>query len=426
MSNSRRSEEGQARMRQSCGHNFSSLVAGCVAAALASSACVRAGTSTPRAAECGARGVLRAGGCLRLRGGRLDPADEEMTTENVRRHLNDSAYEYEPGAGGPGFRRKLPDELTCSALDVIRLRFVPRDALSNTAAHQGFPAFPPLYTHQLFGEDECIYGYFSPEVDIAYAEDSLLPAITFTHIPRGNSNGPGAVPKGATDVLGAIQAQAPADYFSPDQLQPAKKRFEPRGSLIGDYSGFALGRSRDEHAAVETQRGGDVRYQVFEVSAGPDIGSTKILLQRAQSLAKWMIESASYIDFQDPNWSCVFVYEKTVSWAGAVRGSPGGTGLDKRDFHEAPGSYRLVAFSTLYRSPLAEGMDLERLRQVTPRADELWDSRQLVVRLNVSQFVVLPHFQVSAACMCLLAAPGRSTCSCCASTVAAPWRPRPR
>ena len=31
------------------------------------------------------------------------------------------------------------DELTCSALDAIRLRFVPRDALSNTAVHEVMP-----------------------------------------------------------------------------------------------------------------------------------------------------------------------------------------------------------------------------------------------------------------------------------------------
>jgi len=106
----------------------------------------------------------------------------------------------------------LADELTCGALDVIRLRFVPRNALSNTAAHQvsppacqmfyhsrsclpypppkiphplqSFKFHPPLYAHQIFGDDECIYGYFSPEIDITYSEDSLLPAITFTHIPQ--------------------------------------------------------------------------------------------------------------------------------------------------------------------------------------------------------------------------------------------------
>jgi len=126
------------------------------------------------------------------------------------------------------------DELTCSALDAIRLRFVPRDALSNTAVHevmpcpsqyllishsflriltvctvcvcvcvcvriQSFKFYPPLYAHQIFGEDECIYGYFSPEIDITYSEDSLLPAITFTHIPQqGYEHAAWSAPPGNT------------------------------------------------------------------------------------------------------------------------------------------------------------------------------------------------------------------------------------
>lgn len=371
-----------------------SLLAAIVVMAASACACAISPPPPPHAAANRAARRFGAKFCLRLRGGRgAGGEDEALTDDNIRRHLNDSIYEYDPEfGGGPGFRKSLPDKLTCSALDAIRLRFVPRNALSNSAAHQAFPSYAPLYAHQLFGADECIYGYFSPEVDIAYAEDSLLPAITFTHIPQGNADGAGLVPTGATDVLGAIQSKAPADYFSPDQLQPAKKQFEPRGAFVCEYSGYAVGRSRGDHAVVETQRGGDVRYQVFEVCAGSDIGSTKILLQRAQSLAMWMIESASYIDFQDPNWSCMFVYEKTVPWAAAGRGST--DGKEKVEFRSAVGSYRLVAFSTLYRSPLPDGMDLEALRQVTPRADELWESREQVVRLNVSQFVVLPHFQV--------------------------------
>ena len=107
-------------------------------------------------------GSSRAAVSLRLRGGsagwsgRGGAGDEEITDDNIRQHLNDSHFEYEAGSGmgGPGFRTKLGDELTVSALDVIRLRFVPRDVLSNSVAHQSFRAYPPLYAHQLFGQDE--------------------------------------------------------------------------------------------------------------------------------------------------------------------------------------------------------------------------------------------------------------------------------
>ena len=43
----------------------------------------------------------------------------------------------------------------------------------------------------------------------------------------------------------------------------------------------------------------------------------------------WMIETASYIDFEDENWSCMFVYEKTMPWGGGVEGEGAGTGRVK-------------------------------------------------------------------------------------------------
>jgi hypothetical protein len=46
----------------------------------------------------------------------------------------------------------------------------------------------------------------------------------------------------------------------------------------------------------------------------------------------WMIETASYIDFEDENWSCMFVYEKTMPWGGGVEGEGAGTGRVKIPF----------------------------------------------------------------------------------------------
>jgi len=51
----------------------------------------------------------------------------------------------------------LTDELTCGALDVIRLRFVPRNALSNTAAHQ---VSPPAC--QMFIQFTLVLAYRTP------------------------------------------------------------------------------------------------------------------------------------------------------------------------------------------------------------------------------------------------------------------------
>ena len=40
----------------------------------------------------------------------------------------------------------------------------------------------------------------------------------------------------------------------------------------GDYSGQQLGRSKQQVSTMESERAGDVRYQLFHCQAGPDIG----------------------------------------------------------------------------------------------------------------------------------------------------------
>ncbi len=65
----------------------------------------------------------------------------------------------------------------------------------------------------------------------------------------------------------------------------------------------------------------------------------------------WMIETASYIDFEDENWSCLFVYEKTMPWGGGVEGEGTGTGRVKTPFTSLLYS-ALLCFTLLLYSAL--------------------------------------------------------------------------
>ena len=134
-----------------------------------------------------------------------------------------------------------------------------------------------------------------------------------------------------------------------------------------------------------------MRFQLFRANAGPDIGSQRVLLQRAQSLAMWMIEACSYIDLDDPNWSCIMLYEKTIPWANP---SPSRSQSPRTKQKEKGGpKYRLVGFVTLFRCPLGIDLTQQELRDMSPRADQVWEHRHQMVRLNVSQLLVLPTFQ---------------------------------
>ena len=126
-------------------------------------------------------------------------------------------------------------------------------------------------------------------------------------------------------------------------------------------------------------------------------GSLKVLLQRAQSVAMWMIESACYIDLDDQAWSCLLVYEKTQPWRtapangapaaakGAAAAAAAGTGALARRRGEGMGEgsaaqvahakYRLVGFATVYRRAVGADATMEELREVTPRAEQVWENR---------------------------------------------------
>lgn len=82
------------------------------------------------------------------------------------------------------------------------------------------------------------------------------------------------------------------------------------------------------------------------------------------------------------------LYEKTVPWASS---SPS---QSPRGGKAAAGpKYRLVGFVTLFRSSLPADLVLQDFREMSPRADQVWEQRNRMVRLNVSQFLVLPSFQ---------------------------------
>jgi len=53
-----------------------------------------------------------------------------------------------------------------------------------------------------------------------------------------------------------------------------------------------------------------------------------------------------------------------------------------------------VAFATIYRSTLPADMSLDEFRELSPRAEELWDQR-LCVSVSVSVFVSVSVSSVS-------------------------------
>lgn len=256
------------------------------------------------------------------------------------------------------------------ALDACELCMLPSDAGANSWRGEGFR---PLFAHQIFGQEEEIVGYKRPRVVVTYAADTLLPSIRFEHdgVTRSSNR---------TEVIKSIKAAAPSDYINatrlPGHVAATAGIFRPPGHKVSDYTLFELGGTEaDIDKAADECGARTVRYETYLVGCGEEQGEAALkLVRRTQSLAMWLIEEASYIDTADPNWSCMMTYERVE---GALAGG-----------HP---SFHLVAFTTLYRRGL-KGLNEKELIELTPLKEEIAEREDVLCRLSISQFVVLPPY----------------------------------
>lgn len=188
--------------------------------------------------------------------------------------------------------------------------------------HEPAAACRPEYTHQLFGEQEKIFGYKGLAVKVFYAAGDLTIYVgcTYSDQYRGRRD---SDPK-PDDVLGAIGRWLPTDQPAAvvhrladfeARLAASTTRFVPHGDLVHVY------RLDDEPESVD--------YAIYKAtSTTPGFAAYHA---RMQTLLVWFIEAASYVDITDPAWTVFSTYR---------RSRDGGTGDTVR--HE------LCAFTTLY------------------------------------------------------------------------------
>ena len=320
---------------------------------------------------------------LALRGGHAqtskmaDTAEERdegdaVRTEGVPPEKPGGFQIYEPMADDDN--NTVPSPFSFNALDAVSIRL----------GAEGEP-FSPLFAHQFFGEKEEIIGYDEPSLNVTYSADDLLPTIEFNHrgiiLPEEEQR----AGKEPTDVIAQVRKIAPADYVDPTlwrQAEQEGKVFRPPGRLVDDYNFYSMVLSsgkRDRIRPLMLPAGhldDQVRYEIYHCDAGRDAPeNVRQLLRRVESLALWLIERASYVDLDDPNWSCLLLYEK--------RAAP------QLARSEAAPEYRLLGFAMLYR--LGLNASKEQLQELTPLYREV-TAEGCVTRLRVGQFVVLPPF----------------------------------
>ncbi|XP_075240484.1 histone acetyltransferase type B catalytic subunit-like isoform X2 [Convolutriloba macropyga] len=156
--------------------------------------------------------------------------------------------------------------------------------------------FKPQFAHQLFGEDEIVFGYRDLSVDLYYTAGSLKCWIKVNYSEKIAENA--AEAKADCDPIDSLKenfvdgfVQSEADFVK--EIKKDEK-FEPPGKMITQYTRF------DEHK----------EKQFCLYKADMDTPGFLQHHKNMQTFLTWFIDGASFIDDEDPQWLFYSVFEK--------------------------------------------------------------------------------------------------------------------
>jgi len=202
-------------------------------------------------------------------------------------------------------------------------------------------AFGPEMCHQIYGDNENVFGYRGLRVELYMAAASLKAYLAHTYEDKVDPSNTDGVK--ADDVIEPIvKLLAPESFtfskeeFIKDLESEAETAFKPMGELLHSFT------------ALEGRT-----FQVFKASE-----ATPGLREYHEKLQAWImffIDAASYIDIDDDNWRFFLLFEKFNSSSGSSR-------------------YAIAGYMTVYEY-YAYGREVNKKR---PR---------------IAQMLVLPPFQ---------------------------------
>jgi len=162
--------------------------------------------------------------------------------------------------------------------------------------------FNPDMSHQVFGEQEMIFGYRDLRVKLYYSASKLTTYLGTSYtekIKPAEYDGVEAdsIQKQLADKL------APGYYTNIDDFTAAllkDSNFKPYGKLVHSFT------------ADKVAENGNSMSKSYEVyTCDMTCSGFKLYHQRLQTFLLWFVDAASFIDADDENWKFFLVYEKS-------------------------------------------------------------------------------------------------------------------
>jgi len=173
--------------------------------------------------------------------------------------------------------------------------------------------FPPEMSHQIYGEQENIFGYKGLKVDLWLTADTLKGFVRLRSqesLTAADCDGvnPDPVLEPLLKIMAPDQVTENLDEFesmmnkADDASDSATKKFEPFGNKVAEF---------------EAGDGEEATFEIYQ-STTSDQGF-KDYHERLQFWIMFYIDAASYIDIDDDRWMFFTLFEKYKSADGKTR-----------------------------------------------------------------------------------------------------------
>ncbi|KAK6183635.1 hypothetical protein SNE40_011071 [Patella caerulea] len=197
-------------------------------------------------------------------------------------------------AGSCLLKNKLED-FKLNANDVIHFKLVRNE--SDVEDHD--KTFKADMTHQIFGEQESIFGYKDLEVKMYYTAAKLTTYLSMSYIDKVTPKRfDGLVPD---DIIPKLAQEIPPGYYTniDDFLAtlPKEQNFRPFGELLHSYK--------------IKKEGGSRTFEIYKTDI--EAPGFREYHSRLQTFLLFFIDAASYIDVDDDRWNYYLLFEKYKS-----------------------------------------------------------------------------------------------------------------
>jgi len=205
------------------------------------------------------------------------------------------------------------DAFLCDANEAIELKLV-RNA---EEIDDDETTFNPEMSHQVYGENESIFGYKDLRIKLFYSAARLTTYLNVSYSTKVKHDG-----VEADDIRSPLLERIPPGFL--ENLDDFRSSIDKEDSFVP----FGEQIMAFQHDMGE----GEKRFEIFKVSSVESLSNPDAFLayhERLQTFLLWFVDASSFIDVDDPKWTFYFLYEKAM-----VNGKP---------------IYYNIGYSTVYR-----------------------------------------------------------------------------